>query len=378
MAKKYVVRLSEAERAELEGLVKTGRAAARKRWHAQILLKADEGEHGPAWTDAAIMTALDVSGRTVERVRQCLVEAGLATALNGRPQQRYKSPKLDGEQEAYLIAVACSAPPAGRNRWTLRLLADRMVELEYVDTVSYETVRQVLKKNELKPWLKAQWCIPPEANAEFVGAMEDVLEVYQRPYDDAHPLIGMDESSKQLVKEVRSPLPGQPGEPEKYDFEYERNGVSNLFMFLEPLTGKRYVNVTEQRTAVDWAHQIKELVDIRYPHAERITLVMDNLNTHVGASLYKAFEPPEARRLLDKLDIHYTPKHGSWLNMAELELSVLSRQCLDRRIPDQETLEREVKAWEARRNASPAPVNWRFTTADARIKLKRLYPSLQR
>ena len=208
--------------------------------------------------------------------------------------------------------------------------------------------------------------------------MEDVLEVYQRPDDDAHPLIGMDESSKQLVKEVRAPLPGQPGEPEKYDFEYERNGVSNRFMFLEPLTGKRYGNVTEQRTAVDWAHQIKELVDIRYPHAERITLVMDNLNTHVGASLYKAFEPPEARRLLDKLDIHYPPQHGSWLNMAELELSVLSRQCLDRRIPDQETLEREVKAWEARRNASPAPVNWRFTTADARIKLKRLYPLLQR
>ena len=207
--------------------------------------------------------------------------------------------------------------------------------------------------------------------------MEDVLEVYQRPYDDTHPLIGMDESSKQLVKEVRAPLPGQPGEAEKYDFEYERNGVSNLFLFFEPLTGKRYVNFTEQRTAVDWANQIKELVDLRYPHAERITLVMDNLNTHVGASLYKAVEPQEARRLLAKLEIHYTPTQGSWLNMAELELSVLSRQCLDRRIPDQATLEQEVKAWEAQRNASPAPVKWRFTTADARIKLKRLYPSPQ-
>ena len=203
------------------------------------------------------------------------------------------------------------------------------------------------------------------------------MEVYQQSYDDTHPLIGMDESSKQLVKEVRSPLPGQPGEPEKYDFEYERNGVSTLFLFFEPLTGKRYVNVTEQRTAVDWANQIKERVDLRYPHAERITLVMDNLNTHVGASLYKAFEPQEARRLLDKLEIHYTPKHGSWLNMAELELSVLSRQCLNRRIPDQATLEQEVTAWEAQRNASPAPVKGRFTTAAARIKLKRLYPSPQ-
>ena len=208
--------------------------------------------------------------------------------------------------------------------------------------------------------------------------MEDVLAVYQRPYDDTHPLIGMDESCKQLVKAVRPPLPCQPGEPAKYDSEYERNGVSHLFMFFEPLTGKRYVNVTDRRAAVDWAQQIQELVDIRYPHAERITLIMDNLNTHVGASLYKAFEPQEARRLLDQLDIHYTPKHGSWLNMAELELSVLSRQCLDRRIPDQETLKREVTAWESRRNASPAPVNWRFTTADARIKLKRLYPTLQR
>lgn len=206
--------------------------------------------------------------------------------------------------------------------------------------------------------------------------MEDVLEVYQGTYDDAHPLVCMDESSKQQVKEVRTPLPRQPGELEKYDSEYERNGVSHLFMFFEPLTGRRHVKVTERRTAVDWAQQIQELIDIHYPQAERITLVMDNLNTHVGASLYKAFEPKEARRLLEKLDIHYTPKHGSWLNMAEIELSVFSRQCLDRRIPDQETLKREVNAWEAKRNASATPVNWRFTTDDARIKLKRLYPTL--
>src|SRR5512144_2055954 len=207
--------------------------------------------------------------------------------------------------------------------------------------------------------------------------MEEVLEVYPQAYDASQPLICMDETSKQQVREVRRPLPCQPGEPEKYDAEYERNGVSHLFLFCEPLTGKRYVNVTDRRTALEWAQQIKELVDRRYPHAERITVVMDNLNTHVGASLYKAFEPQEARRLLDKLEIHYTPKHGSWLNMAELELSVLSRQCLDRRIPDQATLECEVKAWETQRNASPAPVNWRFTTADARSKLKRLYPTLQ-
>lgn len=206
--------------------------------------------------------------------------------------------------------------------------------------------------------------------------MEDILEVYAGKYDENNPLICMDEASKQLVAEVRMPMPVQPGEPEKYDAEYERNGVGSIFMFSEPLTGKCFVKVSETRTAVDWAHQIKELVEIRDPNAERITLVMDNLNTHGGASLYKTFEPAEARRIVGKLDIHYTPKHGSWLNMAEIHLSVLSSQCLDRRIPDRETLVREVKAWELRYNASSAPINWRFTTENARVKLKRLYPSI--
>ena len=206
--------------------------------------------------------------------------------------------------------------------------------------------------------------------------MEDILGVYKGAYDVAHPLICMDESSKQQIKEVHQPLPASPGSIEKYDTEYERNGVSNLFMFFEPLAGQRHVDVTDRRTAVDWAHQIKRLVDDLYPQAQRITLVMDNLNTHAGASLYKAFPPEEARRILDKLDIHYTPKHGSWLNMAEIELSILSRQCLDRRIPDQDTLKKEVTAWQAARNALGRPMEWRFTTEDARVKLKKLYPTV--
>ncbi len=206
--------------------------------------------------------------------------------------------------------------------------------------------------------------------------MEDILEVYKRPYDPARPLVCMDESSKQQTKEVRTPIPAEPGKSERYDTEYERNGVSNLFMFFEPLAGKRDVVITEQRTAVDWAYQIRDLVDKRYPEAECITLVMDNLNTHTGASLYKAFEPQEARRILEKLDIHYTPKHGSWLNMAEIEFSILSRQCLDRRIPDRETLKTEIKAWVDKRNNYPKPMEWRFTTEDARVKLKRLYPTI--
>ena len=233
-----------------------------------------------------------------------------------------------------------------------------------------------IKKNELKPWQNKEWCIPPQANAEFVCAMEDVLEVYQRPYDPARPQVCMDESSKQQVKEVRTPIAAQPGQVERYDTEYERNGVSNLFLFFEPLSGRRHVTVTDQRTAVDWAHQVRDLVDVHYPDAECIVLVMDNLNTHTPASLYKAFTPEQARRIVERLEIHYTPKHGSWLNMAEIEFSILSKQCLDQRIPDQPTLQREVTAWQTERNARSTPMEWRFTTKEARIKLKRLYPSI--
>lgn len=207
--------------------------------------------------------------------------------------------------------------------------------------------------------------------------MEDVLEVYQRPYDPLHPTVCMDETSKQLVGEVAQPLPLQVGHPVCYDYEYVRNGVNNLFMFFEPLAGERFVKVTEHRTKVDWAYAVRDLVDQHYPDAERITLVMDNLNTHSPGSLYEAFDPAEAQRIADRLEIHYTPKHGSWLNMAEIEFGVLSRQCLDRRIPDSAALQSCVAAWQTKRNQRQVKVDWQFTSADARIKLKRLYPSIQ-
>ena len=207
--------------------------------------------------------------------------------------------------------------------------------------------------------------------------MEQVLDIYQRPYDQKKPWLCFDESCKQLVKETRDPLRSEPGKLERYDYQYERNGVANLFMFFEPLTGWRHVEVTNQRTAIDYAHQMKYLVDERYPQADKIGVIQDRLNTHVKASLYKAFEPEEAKRILDKLEFYYTPKHGSWLNMAEIELSVLNRQCLNRRLPDQGTLKLEIAAWEQDRNQSFRSVDWRFTSADARIKLKRLYPSIQ-
>ena len=206
--------------------------------------------------------------------------------------------------------------------------------------------------------------------------MENVLEIYQKPYDFTHPVICMDESSKQLLKEVRLPIPAKPVKCERFDTEYERNGTSNIFIFFEPLTGKRFVDITDNRKSIDWAWQIKDLVDVKYPCAPKITLVMDNLNTHNGASLYKAFPPTEARRILERLQFCYTPKHGSWLNMAEIELSVLGKQCLNRRIPDQKTFKKEVAAWQEKRNASLVPMNWRFTTEDARIKLKKLYPTI--
>jgi hypothetical protein len=225
--------------------------------------------------------------------------------------------------------------------------------------------------------LRKQWVIPPQANAEFVCAMEDVLDVYTRPHDPARPVVCLDELGKQLVAETRIPLPAEPGQPGRVDYEYERQGTANLFMTFEPLTGQRHVTVTDRRTTVDFAQEVQELLEVRYPHAEKVVLVLDNLNTHKPAALYQAFKPAVARRLLERLEIHHTPKHGSWLNMAEIELSALSRQCLDRRIPDATTLTREVAAWQQARNADPRPVNWHFTTADARIKLKRLYPSIQ-
>ncbi len=206
--------------------------------------------------------------------------------------------------------------------------------------------------------------------------MEDVLDVYTRPYDPRFPQVCMDETSKQLVGETRVPIAAAAGRPRRYDTEYERHGVSNLFLFVEPLRGWRHVQVTDRRTKQDWAQAIQELVDVHYPEAERIVLVMDNLNTHGIGSLYETFPAAEARRLSRKLEIHYTPKHGSWLNIAEIELSVLSRQCLDRRIAEQTDLTEEVAQWTHDRNAAHSTVDWRFTTADARIKLKRLYPAL--
>jgi len=233
------------------------------------------------------------------------------------------------------------------------------------------------KKNDIRPWIIEVWCLPPEANAAFVWRMEDVITTYQLPYDPQYPVVCFDEACKQLFGEVRPPQAAEPGRPARQDYEYERKGVCHQLVLCEPLTGWRHVRVTERRTRKDYAECLRELVDVYYPNAQKIRLVQDNLNTHDGASLYEAFPPDEARRILEKLEFHYTPKHGSWLNLAESEISIMNSQCLNRRLESVTEVAQQVAPWEEARNAKRIQVHWTFTVAAARQKLKKLYPSVE-
>jgi hypothetical protein len=304
------------------------------------------------------------------------VQHGVQEAIVPQAIQRARRRRLDGTQEAYLIALTCSAPPDGCVRWTLRMLANTLVELGYVETVSHETVRKALLANKLKPWIKKQWCIPTQADAAFVYHMEDVLEVYTRPYNPGQPQICMNEINTQLLADIREPLPMEPGKSACQDYEYEREEVCNVFLACEPLTGQRYTMVAAHRTKQEWAQFIRQLADMHYPDAEKIVLVMHNLNTHILAALYEVFPVAEARRLCQRFEVHYTPKHASWLNMAEIELSALDRQCLSQRLASLETASQQIAAWTARRNRASVTIDWRFTAEDASIKLKHLYPSV--
>ncbi len=342
---------------------------------ARILLKADVGAQGEGWSDGQIIEALDTNKSMVTRVRQQLVEEGLEAVLSRKERAAPAiTPIFDGEKEARLVALACSTPPRRPRPLDAAAPGGQGGGVGHRRARQRQHDRARSKKNILKPHRKEQWVIPPAASGAFVAAMEEALDVYTRPHDPDMPLVCLDEASKQLVSETRTPVPMKPGQPERVDYEYERNGTANLFMLFAPLEGFRHVEVTDHRTAIDYAKILKYLSDVLFPHAKKIALVQDNLNTHVKASLYEAFPPAEAKRLVERFEWHYTPKHGSWLNMAESELGVLSSQCLDRRIPDKETLSREVAAWQADRNKHQTKANWRFTTADARIKLKRLYP----
>jgi len=271
------------------------------------------------------------------------------------------------------VALACSKPPAGRAHWTMELLAGELVRLTKHDTISRETVRRRLKDQDVKPWQHKMWCIPA-VDSDFVVRMEDVLDLYAERPNRKRPVVCFDETPVQLIGEARVPVPPKAGQVARMDYEYRRNGTANLFVFLDAHRSWRHVKVTEQRTGLDFAQCMKDLVDTHYPTADRIRVVMDNLSTHLPKNLYEAFPPEEARRILRRLEFHYTPKHASWLNMVEIEIGVLSSQCLDRRIPDQRTLEREIAAWERNRNAAGSRVRWTFGVIEARTKLGRAYP----
>ena len=365
---RYVVELTIEEREELEQMLAGGELGARKLKRAQVLLGSDRG-----LTDAGLSEALGVGTSTIYRTKRRYVEGGLAHALSEKQRPGARR-KLSGREEALLVATACSKPPAGRAKWTMELLADEIVRLTDHDELSSETVRRRLKENQIKPWQKRMWCIP-YVNPEFVARMEDVLDLYTGPADPNAPVVCFDESPVQLVEEKRAPIPAKEGQTERYDYEYRRMGVANLFVFVDAHRPWREVKVTEQRTRFDFALCMRDLVDVHYPDAEKVRVVMDNLSTHRPGALYETFEPDEARRILRRLEFHFTPKHASWLNMVELEIGFLSKQCLDRRIPDIDTLEDETCAWVEARNASGARIEWLFSAADARRKMGTLYPA---
>jgi len=366
---RYRVTLSEQDRATLQELITAGRAKVREVKRAQILLACAEGA-----TEAQIVKAVQTSVATIYRTKRCFVEEGLNPALHDAPRPG-KPRKLSGKQEALLIATACSTPPQGRARWTLQLLAGKMVDLTEHEGLSDETVRRRLHENKLKPWQQKMWCVP-KINSEYVARMEDVLDLYAEPEDPERPVVCFDESPIQRIGEVYQPQPVAPGTPVRIDHEYVRHGTSNLFVVLDIHQGWRHVEVTEQRTSCQFAEQIKALVDEHYPTAQCLRIVLDNLSTHTAAALYDTFEPAEARRILRKVEFHYVPKHASWLNMVEIEIGVLKKQCLARRIADVETLRREIAAWEKKRNEAKARIRWMFTVDRAREKLGRVYRPL--
>jgi transposase len=364
----YRIDLTADECEQLSAVV-ASKAGSQKRKRAQILLAATKGV-----SDIAMAETLSCGLSTIYRTKKRFVTEGLEASLEERPR-RGASRMLTKREEAKLVALACSTPPEGRRRWTLGLLANEFVQLVEHESVSRETIRRRLAENELKPWQRKMWCIP-KVDAEYVARMEDVLDLYMEPADKRRPVVSFDETPTQLIGEARLPIPQGPKRPERIDYEYRRNGTANLFVFVDAHRAWRHVKVTDQRTNIDFAHCMRDLVDVHYPRAERIRVVLDNLSTHRPKNLYEAFPPEEARRILRRLEFHYTPTHASWLNMVEIEISVLASQCLARRIPNRSTLEREVAAWQKRRNAEGARITWMFDAAAARRKLGKLYPAL--
>ena len=364
---RYRVELSQAERDELTALLSGGKHSVRKLKRAQILLAADAGER-----DEEIAASLGVGGSTVHRTKRRFVLGNLEAALSEEPRPG-AARKLSGKQEALLVATACSSPPAGRARWTLELLADELVQAH--------RARQHLPGDgattagRKRPQAVAQGHVVHSAGGWRICRQHGgCARPLREPPDPKRPVVCFDESPTQLIGEVRQPTPAKPGQLERYDCEYKRNGTANLFIFLDVHRPWRKVKVTDSRAAVDFAACMRDLTDVHFPEANRIRIVLDNLSTHSVGALYQAFPADEARRVLRRLEFHYVPKHASWLNMVEIEIGVLRSQCLDRRIATQKQLASEIAAWERQRNGEAARIKWMFTTKKARTKMGRAYP----
>jgi len=387
--KSHQVKLSEEEKERLKSITHKGsKESARTIMHANILLLSNDGMQGKKKTNREIAEIFDISANTVNAVRYLYTNEGLEVALSRK--SRISPPnasKITGDFEAQVIATVLSPAPKGRANWTLRLLAEHCMEKNYIVSISHTAIGEMLNTNEVKPHLSKYWCIPKENDAHFVAYMEDVLGIYQRPYNPKIPVICMDEKPIQLLDEIiervsakplrTDPDTGliKPGELEKIDYQYERCGVASIFVFCEPLKGWRYLKALETRKKGDFAMMLKEIGDIFYPDIDRIILISDNLNTHNISSFYEAYPPQIAYQLLQKFEFHHTPKHGSWLNIAECELSSLAIQALgNQRVNSVGLLNEIMSDWQTDRNTRQKGVNWQFTNNDARIKLNRLYP----
>lgn len=370
MLKKYIVRLTDAERQTLSQVVAKFKGSSQKVRRAQVLLKADAD--GPAWTDAKIADAFGCRTKTVENIRGRFVTQGFEVTLNGQ------SAEIAGRQEGSRShRTASGAAASGLCELDVALVgrAGRGVGDCGVDQL--RDGASDAQKNGMTKRKIAYWVIPPEADGEYVAALEEVLETYAQPYDPRQPVLCMDEQPVQLLKETRVPIAATKDHARRVDYEYERAGTASVFLFCEPLSGWRQVAVRQQRTKIDWAREVEELLRTRYASAEKVILVCDNLNTHTKGAFYDVFDPETARAIVRRLDFRYTPKHGSWLNIAESELSAMTRQCFkDRRFATIEELRKETTAWHQRTNARQRGVDWQFRIDDARVKLKSVYPKI--
>jgi transposase len=387
--KNHKVNLSETEREELKAITHKGsKESARTIMHANILLLSNDSLSDKKKSNREIAELFDISSNTVNQVRYLYSNEGFEAAINRKTRiTPPNASKITGDFEAQVIATALSPAPKGRANWTLRLLAEHCMERQYILSISHTAIGEMLNTNEVKPHLSKYWCVPKENDAHFVAHMEDVLGIYQRLYNAKFPVICMDEKPIQLLDEIRDRVTAKPlrtdpdtglikrGELEKIDYQYERCGVASIFVFCEPLKGWRYMEALPTRKKGDFAMMTKKVTDRFCPDAEKVIFISDNLNTHNISSFYEAFPPKIAYQLLQKIEFHHTPIHGSWLNIAEFELSSLAVQALgNTRINSVGLLNEIISDWQSDRNARQKGVNWHFTAEQARIKLRRLYP----